>query len=64
VRHWGLIDGKTNRCILSIEYVRPFTENSALNNTLLQYELPVVSYTTIESDGYGKFSTSEPLFYD
>ncbi|KAI0091440.1 dipeptidyl aminopeptidase [Irpex rosettiformis] len=33
-------------------FVRPFTENSALNNTLLQYELPVVIYSTIESDGY------------
>lgn len=31
----------------------PFTENSALNQTLAQYELPVVVHTTIDSDGYG-----------
>ena len=36
-----------------IDFIRPFTENGALNDTLLQYELPVVSYSTIESDGYG-----------
>ncbi|KAI0339697.1 dipeptidyl aminopeptidase [Trametopsis cervina] len=34
------------------DFVRPFTENSALNKTLLQYELPVVSHSTIDSDGY------------
>lgn len=33
----------------------PFTENSALNATLAQYELPVVSHTTIENDGYGAY---------
>ena len=36
-----------------IDFIRPFTENGALNDTLLQYELPVVSYSTIESGGYG-----------
>ncbi|EKM50720.1 uncharacterized protein PHACADRAFT_130177 [Phanerochaete carnosa HHB-10118-sp] len=30
----------------------PFTDNSALNATLAQYELPVISHTTITNDGY------------
>ncbi|GJE93852.1 dipeptidyl aminopeptidase [Phanerochaete sordida] len=30
----------------------PFVDNSALNATLAQYELPVVTHTTIESDGF------------
>ncbi|KAI0685597.1 dipeptidyl aminopeptidase [Cytidiella melzeri] len=33
-------------------FVRPFTENNVLNSTLLQYELPVITHTTIDSDGY------------
>lgn len=36
----------------------PFTENSALNKTLTQYELPVVLHSTIDSDGYGDFLCS------
>lgn len=29
------------------------TENPQLNETLAQYELPIVTHSTIESDGYG-----------
>lgn len=29
------------------------TENPQLNDTLAQYELPIVTHSTIESDGYG-----------
>lgn len=35
-----------------LEFV--LTENPQLNDTLAQFEMPVVSYSTIESDGYGK----------
>lgn len=31
------------------------TENPQLNDTLSHYEMPVVAYTTIDSDGYGVF---------
>lgn len=34
----------------------PFTDNLALNQTLAQYELPVVTHSTIESDGYGTYT--------
>lgn len=43
------------------EFIRPFTDNKELNDTLALFEMPVVSYSTIESDGYGTFLTSAPL---
>ena len=29
------------------------TENPQLNTTLAQYEMPIVTHSTIENDGYG-----------
>ena len=42
------------RALLDFDYV--LTENPQLNATLAQYELPIVTHSTIESDGYGTLS--------
>lgn len=35
------------------EFDYVLTENPQVNETLSQYELPIVTHSTIESDGYG-----------
>lgn len=36
------------------DFVYTITENSKLNATLLEFQAPIISWSTIQSDGYGK----------
>jgi hypothetical protein len=40
-------------CVPDFDYV--LTDNSGLNTTLTEFETAIVTYSTIESDGFGKF---------
>lgn len=33
------------------------TDNTRLNNTIAEFETPIITYSTIDSDGYGQYST-------
>ena len=42
-------------CAGGVDYV--LTENPQLNKTLGEYEMPVIKYGTINSDGYGTLAS-------
>jgi len=40
-------------CFPDFDYI--LTNNSGLNTTLTEFETAIVTYSTIDSDGFGKF---------
>ena len=41
--------------VLDFNYV--LTDNTKLNDTLAEFETPIILYSTIDSDGYGEYPT-------
>ena len=47
--------------ITTLDFNYVLTDNTKLDDTLAEFETPIILYSTIDSDGYGEYPTSRNL---